>query len=85
MLGLGNNSYKKLLFPLLGGTFMFYDDEPNSHENDQIEELKTFSIEESVKMKKEQRNRRNEAYYKKINELKKRSDELKQQIKDERT
>lgn len=59
---------------------MFYDDE-----NDQIEELKTFSIEESVKMKKEQRNRRNEAYYKKINELKKRSDELKQQIKDERT
>ncbi|GAB6496391.1 hypothetical protein bcgnr5369_66550 [Bacillus cereus] len=63
---------------------MLYDAE-NSNENDEIEELKTFSIEESVKMKKEQRNRRNEAYYKKINELKKRSDELKQQIKDERT
>ncbi len=63
---------------------MLYDAE-NSNENDEIEELKTFSIEESVKMKKEQRNKRNEAYYNKINELKKRSDELKQQIKDERT
>lgn len=63
---------------------MFFD-EANSHENDQIEELKTFSIEESVKMKKEQRNKRNEEFYKQLNELQKRSDELKQQIKDERT
>ncbi|BCC21383.1 hypothetical protein BCM0075_p31 (plasmid) [Bacillus cereus] len=63
---------------------MFFD-EANSRENDQIEELKTFSIEESVKMKKEQRNKRNEEFYKQLNELQKRSDELKQQIKDGRT
>lgn len=64
---------------------MFCDDEANSHENDEIKEFKTISIEESVKMKKEQRNKRNEEFYKQLNELQKRSDELKQQFKDKHT
>lgn len=63
---------------------MLYDDE-NSNENDEIEELKTFSIEESIKMRKAKRLQEKEAFEKRLAELQKRTDELKQQIKDERT
>lgn len=64
---------------------MFCNDDENSNENDEIEELKTFSIEESIKMRKAKRLQEKEAFEKRLAELQKRTDELKKQIKDERT
>ncbi|KAB7629982.1 hypothetical protein OCD90_28395 [Bacillus pacificus] len=84
MLGLGNNSYKKLLFSLLGGTFMFFDEE-NSHENDEIKEFKTISIEEAVKLQKIKRKQEQEAFEKRLAELKKKTADLKKQLKDKHT
>lgn len=61
----------------------------NNNEDDEIKELKTFTIEEAVKMQKAERDKRNAEFYKKLAELKAKTAALKKQLgydkKDKRT
>lgn len=54
-----------------------------TNENDEINDFEFLSIEESIKRKKEQRNKRNKEYQDKLDKLKVRENELKQQIKND--
>lgn len=55
----------------------------NNNESDEISDFEFLSIEESIKRKKEQRNNRNKEYQDKLDKLQARTNELKQQIKDD--
>lgn len=60
----------------------------NNNENEEIEEIKTFTIEESVRLKKIERDKRNKEFYEKLAELKAKTAALKKQYydkKDKRT
>ncbi|PFO78870.1 hypothetical protein [Bacillus cereus] len=60
----------------------------NSNEKDEIEEVKTFTIEEAVKIQKAKRDQRNKEFYAKLAELKAKTAALKKQYydkKDKRT
>ncbi len=59
---------------ILGGTFMF------TEEQEDIEEIQTFSIEESVQMKREQSKKRNKAYEDKLKVLKEKVAKLKKDL-----
>lgn len=63
---------------LLGGTFML--DEKENEEQTEIEELQTFTIEESVKMRREQSKQRNKEYEEKLKVLKDKADRLKKEL-----
>lgn len=63
---------------LLGGTFML--EEKENEEQDEIEELKTFSIEESVKMRREKRKKEQQEFEKKLKVLQERTDKLKKDL-----
>lgn len=52
----------------------------NSNENDEISDFEFLSIEESVKRKKEQRNKRNKEFNDKLAKLQARTEELKKQL-----
>lgn len=62
----------------LGGTFML--EGKGKEEQDEIEELKTYSISEYVKMRKEKSKERNKHYEEKLKVLKEKTDRLKKQI-----
>lgn len=55
----------------------------NNNENDEIEEIKLISIEESIKLRKIARDKRNKEFNDKLAKLQARTEELKQQLKDD--
>ncbi len=67
------------VYVLLGGSFMCLFEEENEEQNE-IEELKTFSIEESVKMRREQSKQRNKEYEEKLKVLQEKTDRLKKEL-----
>lgn len=62
----------------LGGTFML--EEKENEEQHEIEELKIYSISESVQMKREQRKQRNQQYEEKLKVLQDKADQLKKEL-----
>ncbi|WP_270339896.1 hypothetical protein [Bacillus mobilis] len=54
--------------------------EEENEEQNEIEELKTFSIEESVKMRREQSKQRNKEYEEKLKVLQEKTDRLKKEL-----
>lgn len=62
----------------LGGTFMLEGKE--NEEQHAIEELQTFTISESVKLKRAQRDKRNKEYEDKLKVLKEKTDQLKKEL-----
>jgi len=63
---------------MLGGTFML--EEKENEEQHELEELKTFTISESVKMRKEKNKQRNKEYENKLKVLKEKADKLKKEL-----
>ncbi len=63
---------------ILGGTFML--EEKENAEQKEIEELKTYSISEYVKMRKEKSKERNQQYEEKLKVLKEKVDKLKKDL-----
>lgn len=55
-------------------------DEKENAEQNELEELTTYSISESVKMKRAQREKRNKEYEDKLKVLKEKTDQLKQDL-----
>ncbi|HHB1889152.1 TPA: hypothetical protein ACOQ40_005571 [Bacillus cereus] len=55
-------------------------DEKENEEQTEIEELQTFTIEESVKMRREQSKQRNKEYEEKLKVLKDKADRLKKEL-----
>lgn len=52
----------------------------NNNENDEIEEIKLISIEESIKLRKIARDKRNKEFNDKLAKLQARTEELKKQL-----
>lgn len=55
-------------------------EEKENEAQHELEELKTFTISESVKMKREERDKRNKDYEDKLKVLKEKTDQLKKDL-----
>lgn len=63
---------------LLGGTFML--EEKENEEQDEIEEIKTFTIEDGVKMNREKRLKEQKEFEEKLKVLKEKTKRLKKEL-----
>lgn len=63
---------------ILGGTFML--EEKENEEQHEIEELKTFTIEDGVKMNREKRLKEQQEFEEKLKVLKERTKKLKKDL-----